>query len=248
LRHRHSPRPTSARAPRPATDDEEERITEALAIWCNARPLRGSLAEAYLRSRGIEMPAAALDEALRFHPHCPWGIGTRPALVGLIRDVLTDEPTAVLRIALTEEGRKIAPKALGPKADGAIKLSADITTELVIGEGIESALSAMLLGYGPAWSVIDAGGIAKFPVLPEIERLIIAVDHDVSGTGQWAAAECKARWLAAGRRVRTVMSSKVGEDLNDVLQQRGRRWAGSNVYDLLRERGGDHDQRPRPGR
>jgi hypothetical protein len=31
-------------------------------------------------------------------------------------------------------------------------------------------LSAVLLGYGSAWSVIDAGGIAKFPVLPDVSR------------------------------------------------------------------------------
>jgi hypothetical protein len=45
---------------------------------------------------------------------------------------------------------------------GAIKLSPDITTELAIGEGIETTLSAMQLGFGPAWAVIDAHGLQKF--------------------------------------------------------------------------------------
>jgi putative DNA primase/helicase len=208
----------------------------SLAIWCDARPLRGSLAEAYLRSRSIEVGIEAL-EVLRFHSRCPWQIGTRPALVALIRDVITDEPTGVHRIALTADGHKIAPKALGLKTDGAIKLWSDITTVLTIAEGIETALSAMLLGFGPAWSVIDAGEMSKFPVLPGIERLIIAVDNDVSGRGQKAAAECKARWTAAGRRVRTIMPSKAGEDLNDILQRREKRWSDANVCDLMRARG-----------
>jgi putative DNA primase/helicase len=234
---RSTPRPRPA--PRPTTndDDDEKRITDALAIWCETRPLRGSLAEGYLQSRSIEVPIEAL-EVLRFHLRCPWQIGTRPAMVALVRDAITDEPIGIHRTALTADGRKLdRPKLLGPTAGGAIKLSGDITAELTIAEGIETALSAMMLGYGAAWSAIDAGGIAKFPVLPEIERLIIIVDNDVSGTGQKAAAECKARWLAAGRRVRTVMPSKAGEDLNDILQRREQRWSGSNVLDLMRARG-----------
>ena len=77
-----------------------------------------------------------------------------------------------------------------------------------------------MLGFGPAWSVIDAGGLSKFPVLPGIERLTVTVDNDVSGAGQSAAAETKARWEAAGLRVRTIMSLTPGNDLNDVLRVR----------------------------
>src|SRR6478735_2581625 len=94
-------------------------------------------------------------------------------------------------------------------------------SELLIGEGIETTLSASILGFGsPAWSVIDAGGITRFPPLPGIKRLTIAVDNDVSGTDQKGAAECKARWTAAGRRVRTVMAPTPGHDFNDVLRAR----------------------------
>ena len=59
--------------------------------------------------------------------------------------------------------------------------------------------------------------MGRFPVLPGISRLTIAVDHDVKGAGEKAAAETKARWEAAGLRVRTVMPSTPGEDFNDVL-------------------------------
>jgi putative DNA primase/helicase len=240
LRRSPQPRPT----PQPTVDDtdyeDEERIANAVEIWCQARQLKGTLAETYLRSRGINVPVETLS-ALRFHSRCPWQGGTRPALVGLICDALTDEPTGIQRIALSAAGHKIAPKALGCKADGAVKLSLDITTELTIGEGIETSLSAMMFGFGPAWSVIDAGEMSKFPVLPEVERLTIIVDNDISGTGQRAAAQCKARWLAAGRRVRTVMSSRPGDDLNDILQRREKQLSGaSNVVDLIRARSRRH--------
>ena len=81
------------------------------AIWCEARPLRGTLAEKYLRSRCIEVPDEAL-EVLRFHPRCPWGIGTRPAMVALVRDIITDEPTGIHRTALSADGSKIGAARL----------------------------------------------------------------------------------------------------------------------------------------
>jgi putative DNA primase/helicase len=214
---------TNQRSPAPPlfdNTDDERRMQQALTIWCDGWPLRGRLAEIYLQSRGIEVPADALD-VLRCHPRCPWRIGTRPALIGLVRDILTNEPLGIHRTALTADGRKLdRPKLLGPTLGGAIKLSGEyVAGELTIAEGIETALSATMLGFGPTWSVIDAGGIAKFPVLPEIERLTIIVDHDVSGVGQKAAAECRARWTAAGRYVRRVMAVTPGDDLNDVLRE-----------------------------
>ena len=100
-----------------------------------------------------------------------------------------------------------------------------------------TTLSASILGFGStAWSVIDAGEMSRFPALPWIRRLTIAVDHDVTGAGEKAAAGTKARWEAAGLRVRTALPSTPGEDFNDVLKRRGRRRSESNIHDLLRER------------
>ena len=219
----------SAPRPMPRTvpddDDEERRIARALSIWSEVRPLRGTLAEKYLRSRCIEVPDTALA-VLAFHPACPWEGSRLPALVALVRDIVTDEPLGIHRTALSADGRKIDhPKALGAKSGGAIKLSSEsgITTELTIGEGLETTLSAMMLGFAPAWSAIDAGELSMFPVLPGIARLTIAVDNDVSGAGQGAAAKTRARWEAAGLRVRTVMSPTPGHDLNDVLRARAGR-------------------------
>ena len=118
--------------------DDLRRIENAVDIWCQSTALRGTLGEKYLRSRGIKVPDEAL-EALRFHPHCPWQIGTRPALVALVRDIITGEAIGVHRTALTTDARKLdRPKLLGPTGGGAIKLSGErlITTELTIGEGV----------------------------------------------------------------------------------------------------------------
>ena len=111
-----SSRPASRPAPRQTVDDDddEKRITQALGIWCEARPLRGTLAEKYLRSRCIEVPdrgarGSAISSAL------PVGVGTRPAMVALVRDIITDEPTGIHRTALSADGSKIGRKAARPE-------------------------------------------------------------------------------------------------------------------------------------
>src|SRR5215218_10028540 len=81
---------------------------------------------------------------------------------------------------------------------------------LGIGEGVESVLSLHSLpefGSSPVWSLIFSGGgrsssgLAGFPVLPGIESLWIAVDHDANGAGQRAARTAAHRWRQAGREV-----------------------------------------------
>lgn len=209
--------------------EEEARTEKAMKIWSQSRPLRGTLAEHYLRSRGIEVPAEA-REVLRFHTACPFDGRTVPALVALVRDILTDEPIAIHRTALTEDGRKLdRPRVLGSKQGGAIKLSpiSSIDSELAIGEGIETTLSARPLGIDiPAWSLCDAAGLSQFPVLPSlaaVERLTILADNDASQVGQNAAAKTRARWKAARRCVRVLTPDEEGSDFNDLLMARGRR-------------------------
>jgi putative DNA primase/helicase len=197
--------------------DDAVRIRRALQIWEGVLPLRGSLAEHYLAHRGIRVPDETLD-VLGFHPSCPFQGTTAPALVALIQDITTGEPVGVHRRQLTPDAAAAGPPmSLGPKSDGVVRLSPEVSTELAIGEGIETCLAGMMLGAGPTWSVLDAGGITNFPVLADVQQLTILVDNDVSGTGQRAAAACRQRWAGGGRRVRLVMPDMPGQDINDLL-------------------------------
>jgi hypothetical protein len=209
--------------------EDEARTARALKIWEQSRPLRHTPAERYLRARGIEVPDEA-REVLRFHAACPFDGQTVPALVALVRDIVTDEPIAIHRTPLTACGCKLGQaRALGPKQGGAIKLwpVTSIGTELAIGEGIETSLSARPLGIDiPVWSLCDAGGLSQFPVLPglaAVERLTILADNDASKVGQNAAAKTRARWEAARRCVRVLTPHEEGSDFNDLLMARGRR-------------------------
>ena len=56
-----------ARAREADRQEAEKRAAQAAACWSEARPIRGTPAETYLRARGITCP---LPPALRFHPAC----------------------------------------------------------------------------------------------------------------------------------------------------------------------------------
>jgi Toprim domain len=217
--------------------DDRERIRSAREIWAETRSPRGTLAWTSLARRGIDLDELpeGIEQVLRFHPACPFGGGGKrlPCLVALYRDIVTNEPKAVHRTALAATGEKIDRKALGPKAGCAIKLSADenVSQSLTIGEGVETTLAGMALGFRPAWALGDANEVARFSVLSGIESLTILVDNDRSGTGQAAAIECSRRWTKAGREVFRVVPNlpdtdmadliRDGDDTNDVVQRTG---------------------------
>jgi len=202
----------------------------ALAIWRASGDPSGSPVERYLERRGVLGPAkAAFGHAIKFHPTCPFGGKHVPCLVALVRNMKTDEPQAIHRTALTRDGEKAIVKGnsrlgLGPFAGGAIKLTRDenVTTCLGIGEGIETTLSLQLLrefGTSPIWAMLNAGGVASFPVLNGIEVLWIAVDHDPAGRS--ASLECVERWLADGRETIEVVPNRAGADVNDSVRRHG---------------------------
>lgn len=205
--------------------DEKKRTAQALAIWQQSHDPHGTVVETYLRSRSLVLPEHAAGEAVRFHPQCPFAGQRTPAMVCLVRNVVTNEPRAIHRTALSRDSHKVEVNgkdrlALGPISGGAIKLTPDqgVTTCLGIGEGIESALSLRNMpefGPSPVWSLISAGGVEGFPMLSGVESLWIAVDHDEVGVG--AARSTAQRWQASGAEAFLITPSAPGADLNDLF-------------------------------
>jgi hypothetical protein len=214
---------------RPTTDNKYWR-----SIWAEAVSPAGTPVETYLARRpgGLTLPPGCED--VRFHPRCPFGkdnngrrIYTR-AMVALVRNIVTDEPQGVHRTAIDSQGNKRKELgdngrlSLGLMKGGAVKLTPDdhVTIGLGIGEGIESTLSLQRLPEwqgSPVWSVLSAGGVREFPILPGIETLVVAVDNDLNGAGQASTLAVVERWGAAGREVIAIKSDQLGEDLNDVV-------------------------------
>ena len=205
--------------PRPVETPVDPARTMAYveSIRRNLRPLPGTPSADYLTARGCPLPP--LDGDLRHHDGLRHESGnTWPAMVGIITNILTGENMGLHRtFNIGAAGKAPTDKAkmvIGPKKGGAIRLWPDeaVTTGLAVAEGIETALS-LAHAYRPVWSLIDAGNLAAFPVLPGIECLVIGADHDPAGLK--AATACADRWAAAGVDVRVIVPETAGADWND---------------------------------
>jgi len=188
-------------------------------LWAECQIL-DSVALAYLAYRRCVVPPK--DSHLRWHPsirHPSGYVGA--ALVALVTDAQTREPLSLHRTWITPTGKANVSPPRMPLANhslknGVIRLWSDeyVTYGLAIGEGVETCLS-LAHAFTPVWSVIDAGHMAKFAVIPSVEILTIAADNDQAGRS--AAKECASRWVNAGRKVR--ITRQRSNDLNDILME-----------------------------
>jgi DNA polymerase len=203
-------------------DDGKTNLAFALQLWEQAQPIADTLAARYLSdTRRIELAALPtnINEALRFHPRCPFGPGNRnPCLLALMRNPTTNAVTGIQRIGLTSDARKIDRRMLGRL--GVVKLW-PAGSQLVVGEGLETVLAAATrIPYcdaplQPAWAALSSDALGQFPVLPKVECLIVLVDHDPAG--KTAASYCAGRWERAKRSVIQLTPDEPGFDFNDLI-------------------------------
>jgi putative DNA primase/helicase len=207
--------------------DDDERMAWARGIWRGAGDGDGTVAARYLATRGIELehwPAT-----LRFHPRCPRpkdGAGNLvsplAAMVALVEHAERG-PVAVHCTYLRPDGGGKAlvekPRAIfGPVGGGAVRFGMPRAGEwLAVAEGIETALSVAAACAMPAWAALSAGGIKTLALPAEATHVVICADRDASGTGERAAHDAAARWLAEARLVRVAMPPEPGADFNDIL-------------------------------
>jgi putative DNA primase/helicase len=207
-----------ARRTLPAGDDIAARIAAAQRIWNAARDARGGPVARYLAGRGI---TTAPPAALRWATRC-WlarGGRYRPAMVARVDDS-EGQLIGVHRTWLDRDAaghwQRGDRASLGPIGGGAVLL-APVSETLLIGEGIETSMSAMQACGLPAWAALSAGGIEALNLPSIVRGVIILADHDANGRGQRAAYAAARRWLAEGRRVRIALPPEPGTDFNDVL-------------------------------
>jgi len=90
--------------------------------------------------------------------------------------------------------------SLGPTPGAAVRLGPlDPDRALIVGEGIENALSLMQLRGLPGWSAIGTSGLKSLVLPRAVKRVLIAVDHDPHGKGEEAAREAGAGSPKAAR-------------------------------------------------
>jgi hypothetical protein len=140
--------------------------------------------------------------------------------VALVTDATTREALSLHRTWITPTGKApVDPPRLQlanhSLKNGVIRLWGDdyVTGGLAICEGIETSLS-VAHGFTPVWATIDAGHMAKFPVIRSVEVLTIGADNDEAGLN--AAKQCALRWVSAGKTVR--ITRQQCNDLNNSME------------------------------
>ena len=183
-------------------------------IWGESIDPRGTRAEEYLKSRGLEISDDIAINVLRYH--LPFQRRNAAALVALFRDIKTNEPCGISATFLDKNAEKIDRRFYGHVGSGAIKF-AGATNILNVGEGIESTSSGAAMGYSPAWALGSASAIARFPVIDGVTTLRIFGERGDNNTNANAVKALTARWRNSGADI-YVIEPKAGNDLNDALR------------------------------
>lgn len=190
----------------------------ALAIWRRAVSAAGTLAESYLRWRGILPPYPA---ALRFL-WLPCGdLAAMPCLVCAVQDA-GGAVTGIQRIWLAGDGMGKAdmrdPKrSLGRLKGGAIRLGEpDESGLLAVCEGPETGLSLAVMLEAPVWVAAGASFLPGMQFPPEVRSIVIGADND--GAGRDGAAQAARAYAERGLTVRVIYPMDGFKDFNDELR------------------------------
>lgn len=201
----------------------------ARRLWAISQPIQGTLAETYLRQRGIiDLRACG---SLRFHPHCwyradeddpPSTPNAFPALIAAVRSN-DGSLTGIHRTWLDPNGSGKAPvatprRAMGNLLGNGVRFGR-AESVLVVGEGIETILSLrQIMPTMPMIAGLSAGHLSALQIQPSLRRLYIARDNDPAG--QHAADRLAERVIGAG--IEPLMLTASLGDFNDDLQRLGR--------------------------
>ena len=215
---------------------EPDTIALARKIWAASRPIVGTKAEAYLRSRKIT--ADFHDAPLRYHPallyreHPDSPPRKFPALVAAV----TNHDGAIMGIhrtfldpARAAKANVSSPRrALGAILGNGVRFG-EIDDVVLVGEGIETVLSLKsALPHLPMVAALSAAHLAAWKIPTGLRRLIIAADNDRAGRN--AARKLAQRAEANGIDVQAIVSR--GTDFNSdlkhaALERLRRRFAAS---------------------
>ena len=221
------PRPEAREPVTPASQGSPE---AARRLFAMSKPIRGTIVETYLRTRGITDLRDCTS--LRFHPRCyhrgdeddpadaardAW-----PALIAATTD-LTGAIAGVHRTWLDPSGQAKAPVSTQRRSMGLINGQGVRIGKargiVAVGEGLETMLSLRVAL--PDLPIVAAGSANHLDalLLPEgLRRLYVAEDDDPAG--RRATASVMTRAEAVG--IEAMRLAPARGDFNDDLRQLGR--------------------------
>ena len=214
------PRPSEPTWRPPITPAPSGSPEAARRLFHAGRPVPGTLAETYLRARGIT--GALAWPALRYHPSVYYREGehapreTWPALLAAVTD-LDGRITGILRTWLDPLRRTKAPladprRALGHLLGNGVRFGT-ATDVIAAGEGLETMLALKsVLPLLPMVAGLSANHLAALNLAPALRRLYVARDNDAAGLK--AADRLHQRGKAAGIEVRDLVPAHADFNLD----------------------------------
>ena len=203
----------------PPREEKRDHSREVARILEGCQPLAGTVAETYLKGRGLQDPASA---DLLFHPDLT-DYGTKrgwAGMVSVVRDGAGEPTGGIHRTFLLDDGSDKAPpgkKMLEAVAGGSVRLSAlPEDAHLGIAEGIETALAAQAIFGVPTWAALSADGLRRWQWPVGIVR--VSIFADAGDVGRQAAATLADRLSRANIPNRIVLPLH-GDDFNDDLRR-----------------------------
>lgn len=214
-------------------EDERQRTANraaAVSIYDAAGVhIAGTLGEFYLR-RPRHIRAALGGAELRFHsraplsPYEPTKAGRCPAIVARIRNAdgeqigshltfLTSDGSAKADLPHLRGSRLICGEHVG----GFVRLGY-VRDVVVIGEGIETTLSASEACGLPGLAAINSANMRAVVLPSQIKRVVIAFDRDPKGAGELSADALAQRLWSEGRAVEMLAPPDGFKDWNDAAK------------------------------
>jgi hypothetical protein len=209
-------------APSDQTQDDADPVRMrviARSVWEKAEIGAGSPLERWFKVRRITLP---VPSCLRWAPHCKYPDGTCwPALIARVDDA-DGQFIGIRRTYLAPDLTAKAPVppgqerlSLGLIRGGAVRLAPLRGEHLLIGECIETCLSAMEVSGLPVWAAGDTSGLKNLCLPSVVRRVTILADNDSDPRRGPAAARAAAeRWTRKGLWVR-IAWPPLGLDFND---------------------------------
>jgi Toprim domain len=196
------------------------------ALWSEATPIDGTLAEVYLNGRGIRL--APWPAALRFHPAADH-TKLKQKFPALIARVIGAAEASFQFTYLSADGKGKAAidkedqrRTLGSNKGGVVVLAeVQPSATLLAGEGVETTMTAMEATGLPGVAVLGVSGLANVDFSPDVAEIILLAENDENSASRKAIDKVCPALLGKGLRVR-VAAPPVGYcDFNDLLRDRG---------------------------
>jgi putative DNA primase/helicase len=195
------------------------------ALWSKSTALTGSdPVSKYLHARKLVLQ----PDNVRYCPTCFYSDTKteRPAMIARIVDK-NNVPLALHRTYLNSEQPKKAdiksPKKITPTLGAlvgcAVRLFPVVDNEIIVCEGIETAIACKQLFDIPAWACLSSTILEGFEPPKEVRKIVICADNDANYAGAKSGYALANRLYLRDYIVSVEMPGKAGNDFNDMLEE-----------------------------